>query len=325
MSKRTKRKIKIFIRRLVFLIIVGLVIYFGYKLIFKKDEVKDITAPVITYKDRVEVIANGDNKNIMDGISAKDDVDGDVYVTVEGDYDLTRAGEYKLYYVAKDSSKNVTKKAFTLVVKENKNNNNSSNNNSSNNSNSKVEFTTSKGYKGYTEEGRTYINGLLIVNKTYSIPKDFNPVKLNGDAEYSANQMFAAAKEEKGYNMWVQSGFRSYGTQERLYNNYVARDGKKEADKYSARPGHSEHQTGLAFDIGSRNSRVFANSKEYEWMQENAHKYGFIYRFDKRYEDLTGFRNEAWHYRYVGNEIATYVYEHNNMSLEEYFVIFLDK
>ena len=60
-------------------------------------------------------------------------------------------------------------------------------------------------------------------------------------------------------------------------------------------------------------------------MQENAHKYGFIYRFDKRYEDLTGFRNEAWHYRYVGNEIATYVYEHNNMSLEEYFVIFLDK
>ena len=320
MSKRSKKKIKIFIRRLIFLIIVGLVIYFGYKLIFKKDEVKDITAPVITYKDRVEVIANGDNKNIMDGVSAKDDVDGDVYVTIEGEYDLTKAGEYKLYYVAKDSSKNVTKKAFTLVVKENKNNNNSNNNNS-NNSSSKVEFTTSKGYKGYTEEGRTYINGLLIVNKTYSIPKDFNPVKLNGDAEYSANQMFAAAKEEKGYNMWVQSGFRSYGTQERLYNNYVARDGKKEADKYSARPGHSEHQTGLAADINSL-EQSWENTKEGKWLNDNCYKYGFIIRYPKGKEAITGYMFEPWHIRYVGVDIAKALYNNGNwITLEEYLGI----
>ena len=327
MSKKTKRKIKIFIRRLVFLIIVGLVIYFGYKLIFKKDEVKDITAPVITYKDRVEVIANGDNKNIMDGVSAKDDVDGDVYVTIEGEYDLTKAGEYKLYYVAKDSSKNVTKKAFTLVVKENKNNNNSSNNNNNNNnSGSKVEFTTSKGYNGYTEDGRTYINGLLIVNKTYSIPKDFNPVKLNGDAEYSANQMFAAAKEEKGYNMWVQSGFRSYGTQERLYNNYVARDGKKEADKYSARPGHSEHQTGLAFDVCATNrpciSNEFDNTPEAKWLSDNCYKYGFILRYVKGKENETGYQNESWHFRYVGKDIAKELYNNGDwITLEDYLGI----
>ena len=110
-----------------------------------------------------------------------------------------------------------------------------------------------------------------------------------------------------------------------IYNKYANEDGIKDADSYSARPGFSEHQTGLAFDIGSRKKKVFAESDEYNWMKENAWKYGFIERFTKQYEPITGFKSEAWHYRYVGQEIATYIYEHNNMSLEEYFVIFLDK
>ena len=90
-----------------------------------------------------------------------------------------------------------------------------------------------------------------------------------------------------------------------------------------ALPGFSEHQTGLAFDIGSTSSKVFAESKEYEWMKDNAYKYGFILRFTKSNAYITGFRSEPWHYRYVGKKIAKYIYE-NDISFEEYYAEFLD-
>ena len=137
-------------------------------------------------------------------------------------------------------------------------------------------------------------------------------------------KMYNSAESE-GYNLIINSAYRSYEEQVELTNLYLNSYGQSYVDKYVAKPGFSEHQTGLAFDIGSRNSKVFANSKEYQWIKDNAYKYGFIYRFDSRYEDLTGFRHEAWHYRYVGEEIAKYIYDHNNMSLEEYYVKFLDK
>lgn len=179
----------------------------------------------------------------------------------------------------------------------------------------------------------------MLVNKHRCLNKDFVPddlVDINSkytdenDLKVSRIAMNAFIKmyeeaEKEGYQLVINSAYRSYEDQEEIVDTYLNSYGQAYVDKYVARPGFSEHQTGLAFDIGSRNSRVFINSKEYEWIQENAHKYGFIYRFDKRYEDFTGFRCEPWHYRYVGNEIATYVHEHNNMSLEEYFVIFLDK
>ena len=119
--------------------------------------------------------------------------------------------------------------------------------------------------------------------------------------------------------------YRSYQDQVDITDLYLNAYGQSYVDKFVAKPGYSEHQTGLAFDIGSRNTSIFANSKEYGWMQDNAYKYGFVMRYDERYEDLTEFRKEPWHYRYVGKEIAKYIHEHNNMSLEEYFVIFLDK
>ena len=323
MKKRTKRKLKILFIRLFILIIIGLGLYFGYKLFFgKKDDSKDIVAPVITYKDKLEYTL-GDSIDLFKDVSAKDEVDGDVYVTIEGEYRLDKAGTYNLYYVAKDKSNNVTKKEFTLVIKEGKKDNNNSNNN---NSNTKVEFTTSKGFKGYTENGLTYINGLLIVNKTYSVPESFNPVKLGGDTEAAANLMFAAAKQEKGFSMWAQSGFRSYGTQQKLYNGYVARDGKKEADKYSARPGHSEHQTGLAFDVCATNkpciSNAFDNTEEAKWLSDNCYKYGFILRFVKGKENETGYQHESWHFRYVGKELAEKLYNNGDwITLEDYLGI----
>lgn len=179
----------------------------------------------------------------------------------------------------------------------------------------------------------------MLVNKHRYLSKDFIPDSLvTIDSEYASSddlkisrlalnafiEMYNAAKAE-GYNLVINSAYRSYDDQVEIENTYRDLYGQSYVDKYVAKPGFSEHQTGLAFDIGSRNSRIFADSKEYEWMINNAYKYGFVLRFDKRYENITGFRNEPWHFRYVGKEIAKYTFEHNNMSLEEYFVIFLDK
>lgn len=118
------------------------------------------------------------------------------------------------------------------------------------------------------------------------------------------------------------SGYRSYPTQVQLYNRYVARDGKKAADKYSARPGYSEHQTGLTFDVGGVNSdknlyASFGKTKEGQWIAKNAHKYGFIVRYPKGKEKVTGYQYEPWHLRYLGKGTATKVYQ-SGKTLEEY-------
>ena len=179
----------------------------------------------------------------------------------------------------------------------------------------------------------------MLVNKHRSLSSEFVPDDLvDIDNKYTSEgglqvsrialnsfvKMYNAAESE-GYQLVINSAYRSYSDQEEIVDKYLSSYGQSYVDKYVAKPGFSEHQTGLAFDIGSRNSRIFSDSKEYLWLKDNAYKYGFIYRFDSRYERITGFRHEAWHYRYVGEEIATYIYEHNNMPLEEYFVVYLDK
>lgn len=177
----------------------------------------------------------------------------------------------------------------------------------------------------------------MLVNKHRSLEKEFKPEDLVSiDEKYSSDdtqagsriavnafiKMYKAAKDE-GYDLVINSSYRSYEEQEEICNMYRELYGDNYVLNYVAMPGFSEHQTGLSFDIGSRNSNIFAQSKEYEWIQKNAHKYGFIQRFPAKYEAITGFRSEPWHYRYVGKKIATYIYEHN-ISFEEYYVLFLD-
>ena len=135
--------------------------------------------------------------------------------------------------------------------------------------------------------------------------------------------MSKKAKEE-GYEIVINSAYRSYQDQKEVEDLYLKSYGQEYVDKFVAKPGYSEHQTGLAFDVGSRKTNIFANSKEYDWMVSNCYKYGFIYRFQKKNEDITGFRSEPWHFRYVGEKIAKYIYE-NDMTLEEYWAIYLDK
>lgn len=163
----------------------------------------------------------------------------------------------------------------------------------------------------------TYINGILIVNKTYAYPANYNS-GIDQNAQTALDALIAAASIE-GIELFVRSGFRSFETQTELYNRYVSNDGKEAADRYSARPGHSEHQTGLAFDMNSLDES-FGETKEGIWLAEHCMEYGFIIRYPKAKEDLTGYIYEPWHIRYLGTDIAKAVAD-SGLCLEEYLEI----
>ena len=158
----------------------------------------------------------------------------------------------------------------------------------------------------------------MIVNKTYPLPADFNPGGLSEEFMDAFYQMQSDA-ELDGIELWIQSGYRSYYTQEAIYNNYVSMDGQEKADSYSSRPGHSEHQSGLAADINNPDE-AFNGTEAAEWLKNNCYKYGFIIRFPEGKEAYTGYIYESWHVRYVGKEWAKKITE-SGKSLEEYFNI----
>ncbi len=168
------------------------------------------------------------------------------------------------------------------------------------------------------KDGLTYVDGILIANKTYSLPKDYDPKDLSEEVKQAFNKMKEDALND-GIELWIQSGYRSYETQENLYNNYVQMDGIETADTYSARPGHSEHQTGLAMDLNIIDSS-FEGTPEAIWIEENSYKYGFIVRYPKGKEYVTGYKYEPWHIRYLGMDIAKKVHD-SNKTLEEYLGI----
>lgn len=168
-----------------------------------------------------------------------------------------------------------------------------------------------------------YVGGVLIVNKKYSLPSTYNP-GVNQTAQKALTAMVADAKKQ-GVYLTTISSYRSYSYQTTLYNNYVKKHGKAKADRFSARPGHSEHQTGLTFDIGGTSrahwlEESFAGTKEGKWLAANAHKYGFHLRYHKGKEHITGYMYEPWHFRYLGAEMATKV-KVSGKTLEEYFNI----
>ncbi len=157
----------------------------------------------------------------------------------------------------------------------------------------------------------------MIANKTYSLPKDYAPGFTGGT--YKAFLVMQQAAAAEGINLFIISGFRSYEMQQATYQGWVNRYGKEYADTISARPGHSEHQTGLAMDLNSLQF-AFADTKEGRWLAQNCWKYGFIIRYPEDKEDITGYKYEPWHVRYLGEDLAKKVYE-SGLCLEEYFGI----
>lgn len=195
------------------------------------------------------------------------------------------------------------------------------------------ENKTSKGFKIETKNGVTYIDGYLIVNKTYPLPSDYIPKETYKevtsdncqeciiDEAYNAYKNMRSDAASQGLSLWIASGYRSYKYQTGLYNKYVSNNGKSVADTFSARPGHSEHQSGYAFDLNSV-SDAFANTKEGQWVASNCQRYGFIIRYPKGKEDETGYKYESWHLRYVGEELAEKLYNGGDwITLEDYFGI----
>lgn len=167
----------------------------------------------------------------------------------------------------------------------------------------------------------TIINGILLANKQHPLPETYAPGE---DAETrAAYDAMAEAAAADGLQLVAFSTYRGFARQKELYEGYVAKDGQQAADRYSARPGYSEHQTGMAFDIGEAGqeqhwaSASFGDTAGGKWVKENAHDYGFILRYPEGKEQITGYMHESWHFRYVGKEAATAIYE-QNITLEEY-------
>lgn len=238
---------------------------------------------------------------------------------------------------AESSSKSDDNKSSQEAVEQNNNQTTEAVSESSasadNNQSGVSQGVTSKGFKIEQIDGATYIDGVLIANKTYALPSSFIPTNpdvpvtearsnksLDKDLMAAWKKMQADASAS-GLNIYISSGYRSYQYQVTVYNSYVAKDGKAMADTYSSRPGNSEHQTGLCFDLNSINDS-FANTAEGKWVDSNCYKYGFCIRFPKGKDEYTGYQYESWHLRYVGEELATKLYNNGDwISLEEYFGI----
>lgn len=201
---------------------------------------------------------------------------------------------------------------------------------------------THNNYNKYDYNIETDLNKdyLLMVNKYYHLPENYEPedlVTVSNKYYYGENHklrkiaydafidMWNAAQKENIY-LIMNSSYRSYETQVKVYDNYKNTKGTSYADKIAARPGYSEHQTGLALDIFSKENTTtsnFKNSTAHVWLQNNAHYYGFIERYQEEWKDITGFAEEAWHWRYVGVDAATYIHD-NNITFEEYYAYFLE-
>ncbi len=179
----------------------------------------------------------------------------------------------------------------------------------------------------------------VICNKYYQLSSSFTPENLvnvtsgyfvNDGKEYKLTQIaldafvkMADAAKKEDLTIKIISGYRTYAYQENLYNKYKANNGQAAADRFSARPGHSEHETGLAIDINDV-SQAFENTREFVWLQENAHLYGYILRYPDGKESTTGYMYEPWHYRYLGVELAKKVHD-SGLTYDEYYAKFLLK
>ncbi|MBF0737888.1 D-alanyl-D-alanine carboxypeptidase family protein [Staphylococcus arlettae] len=172
-----------------------------------------------------------------------------------------------------------------------------------------------------TEDGVTKVNGHVLVNEQYSLPKTYNPGE-SKHARRQLNKLLAQAEKEE-IDLKYRSGFRSYEEQQKLIKQAIKQDGRQKAYDYTAKPGHSEHQTGLAFDVGtdaplSNFKKEFGHSKEGRWLAKHAKQYGFIIRYPKGEENWTGYEYEPWHLRYVGDSLAHTIHEEQT-SLEKYY------
>ena len=203
-----------------------------------------------------------------------------------------------------------------------------------------VNVHANNGWYGVSYDTNISLNELMLVNKFYHLNEDYQrddlvkvPLQHSYGENYIAStvydhfmQMNDAIKSEMNIDLMVTSGYRSYQDQTNSYERYKRR-GQSYADAYSARPGYSEHQTGLALDIVSlqhSGNSAFTQSEEFQWLKSNCYKYGFILRYEDDKEIITGFDGESWHYRYVGTEVAKKIHD-EGITFDEYYAFYIEK
>ena len=295
-----------------FIIIISIlgIILLSYKLNFFKNNNKDLPSK--------ENIYNKENKKIKEKPKEKteDEKKLDILNNIDKKISFLKKENLDRYINYKEKNPNLSDEDIII----------------------KVNIGLDKHFYTNTKEAPDKHKITVLANKYNFLGSDYIPknlTQLNYKCSSRKQFLVSDAKEafeklcfdaiNNGYHIVAISSYRSYNHQQILYNNYVKKDGVKYADRYSSRAGFSDHQTGLVVDVAKYNHIFtgFINTKEYIWMKDNAHKYGFILRYPKNKEDITGYMFESWHYRYVGIDIANYIYE-NNITYEEYFVKFLD-
>ena len=251
---------------------------------------------------RVPIWSDKDGQDDLTWYHADKQSDGSYKVHVDTASHKGDAGTYSvhLYYMLDGKRTYITETTATVPQ--------------SNESHVTGKLTNNGSY--YSVRGK--YDDIIIVNKKHGLSKDYNPGE-----NPTAKAAFVRLRDDminQGLNVGRSySGFRSYDYQKTLYDNYVSRDGQAAADRYSARPGFSEHQTGLVFDLTDKSGNLLEDARASQWLKDNAHNYGFIVRFQAGKEASTGYMPEAWHIRYVGKE-AKDIHD-SGLSLEEYFGI----
>lgn len=262
-----------------------------------KVTVKDTTKPKFTsFSEKIEVTKGNKDFDFKKHFKASDLSSCTLDINTK-DVNFDKEGDYTAKVTATDAHKNKESKKFTVVVKA-------------------EEKTAIASADNEQKVSPYYKNGILIVNKKHPVPPGFGG-GVNQTALAAVNRMISDMKAEGLSVDRTTSNYRSYSYQSTLYQNYVSAYGKASADTFSARPGYSEHQTGLAFDLREPGGgSLLTNSKATSWVAKNAHKYGLIVRYQSGKEWITGYQAEPWHVRYVG-DIATSIYN-SGLSLEEY-------
>ena len=279
-------------------------------------EEEPVLTPVIEAPDSMQIRVQYKDPSIEFPKAEAVDEKGNSYpVDLEGEYDLTSPGEYTLYFVTKNSLGERIQKEFTLTVLASP-------------FNEKGEmidgvYVTDKGFELVVKDGIAYVDGYLVANKTFPLPKEYAPNGLVKEASDAYWTMRGAAPAEVRGRLMIVSGYRSWLDQYVIFRNYCNRDGIVEAETYSARPGHSEHQSGYAMDLVCSSTVASSqpqNVDALKWLDDNAWKFGFIKRYPENKTNETGYKFEPWHYRYVGTELAEILYNNGDwITMEDYF------
>lgn len=295
-----------------------------------ETEETPLPAPVIQGPETITINA-GESLDLASKFTATDHSGKALEIGFVGTYDPAKAGTYSLTAEAVDKEGRKSTFSFTLTVKEippvttqKTDTNTSPGSHPTNGVLPDGEYPTKNGKTVVVKNGLATVDGILIANKSYALPKTYTSSYLTPEAEQAYYRLRDGANAA-GFSLPIKSAYRSWNDQNYIFNGYVQRDGLEKALTYSARPGHSEHQTGLAMDLltaSTEESKTAAFKPTLDWLKDNAHHYGFCLRYPEGKSHITGYIYEPWHYRYVGQTLATELYNGGNwITLEEYFGI----